>query len=201
MYTSHPTIVFGFHACCREVGEGLINGSLGFHPSENKFDWLGHGMYFWENSPHRARRYAEERGIEDPVVIGAAIHLGYCLDLLDSDALDYLRQTYQTLKALLDAAGTPLPVNRSPKGRPEKGDDLLLRDLDCAVINLVHSEKKKEKDAKGFDTVRAAFWEGEELYPGAGFKEKNHIQISVRNPNCIKGFFWPREEDGDHPLV
>lgn len=158
-------------------------------------------MYFWENSPHRARRYAAERQTEDPVVVGAAVHLGYCLDLLDSDALDYLRQAYKTLTALFEAAGQTLPVNRSPKGQLEKSDDLLLRDLDCAVINLVHSEKGKEEGGRGFDTVRAAFWEGEELYPGAGFKEKNHIQISVRNPNCIKGFFWPRKEDGCYPLV
>jgi hypothetical protein len=25
--------------------------------------------------------------------------------------------------------------------------------------------------------------EGEELYPSAGFKEKNHVQICIRNPN------------------
>jgi hypothetical protein len=115
--------------------------------------------------------------------------------------LDYLRQSYQTLTALLEKAGQPIPVNRSPKRQPDNSDDLLLRDLDCAVINLVHSEKEKEEGGRGFDTVRAAFWEGEELYPGAGFKEKNHIQISVRNPNCIKGFFWPREEDSNNPLV
>lgn len=33
------------------------------------------------------------------------------------------------------------------------------------------------------------FTEGKPLYPGAGFHEKSHIQICVRNPNCIKGYF------------
>lgn len=33
------------------------------------------------------------------------------------------------------------------------------------------------------------------LYPEAGFTEKNHIQICIRNPNCIKSFFLPRELD------
>jgi len=33
--------------------------------------------------------------------------------------------------------------------------------------------------------------------PGAGFKEKNHIQICVRNRNCIKGYFLPREKAAD----
>ena len=43
--------------------------------------------------------------------------------------------------------------------------------------------------------MRGVFWEGEDLYENAGFKEKNHIQICVRNSNCIKGFFIPREAD------
>jgi hypothetical protein len=45
-----------------------------------------------------------------------------------------------------------------------------------------------------FDSVRAAFWEGEELYPQAGFKTHNHIQLSIINPDCIKGIFLPRQK-------
>jgi hypothetical protein len=36
--------------------------------------------------------------------------------------------------------------------------------------------------------------EGDELYAGAGFLDKTHIQIAIRNPNMIKGFFLPRKE-------
>lgn len=32
------------------------------------------------------------------------------------------------------------------------------------------------------------------VYPGSGIYDKTHIQISIRNPNCIKGFFIPRDE-------
>ena len=64
-------------------------------------------------------------------------------------------------------------------------------------------EKKFQKDGKipSFDSVRCAFWEGEELYPGAGFKEKNHIQICVRNHNCIKGYFRPLALVEEYPVV
>lgn len=41
------------------------------------------------------------------------------------------------------------------------------------------------------------FWEGKPLYQGTDFKEKNHLQVCVRNPNCIKGFFLPRELNTD----
>ena len=42
-----------------------------------------------------------------------------------------------------------------------------------------------------FDSVRAGFWEGEEIYQTAGFLDKNHIQICICNPNCIIGLFLP----------
>jgi hypothetical protein len=39
------------------------------------------------------------------------------------------------------------------------------------------------------DTIRGVFTEGQPVYPGAGFDEKTHVQIVVRNPFCIKGVF------------
>lgn len=198
MYKHHPSIVLGFHACKSRDGKRLIKRKEVFKPSENRYDWLGHGMYFWENSPRRAEMFADDRSIEKPCVIGAALHLGYCLDLTDSGSLAYLSAAYKALVKTLKTAGTPLPKNRGGKGAA--AGDLLLRDLDCAVINFLHAQRESE-GKKSFDTVRGVFWEGEELYPGAGFKEKNHIQVCILNPNCIKGFFWPRKEDDGYASV
>jgi hypothetical protein len=36
--------------------------------------------------------------------------------------------------------------------------------------------------------------EGGEAFPGSGIQLKSHIQICVRNPNSILGFFLPRKE-------
>jgi hypothetical protein len=71
------------------------------------------------------------------------------------------------------------------------------RPLDCAVIQANHEFLSKD-NLDPYDSVRGVFWEGGDLYPGAGMKEKNHIQICIRNINCIKSFFIPRqlEEDG-----
>ena len=51
-------------------------------------------------------------------------------------------------------------------------------------------------DEQPFDTVRAAFLEGDRLYDNAGFASKNHIQICVRELRCIKGYFRPLDESG-----
>jgi len=79
-----------------------------------------------------------------------------------------------------------------PKNVPLKADgDLVIRYLDCAVIESIH-QFNKDKGKEEFDSVRGVFFEGDDLYPNAGFKKDNHIQIAIRNPNCIKGFFAPR---------
>lgn len=117
--------------------------------------------------------------------------MGYCLDLLDSEYLNLLRVGYDFIKSLEKEYGLPIPENK-PIGKQQ---DLLIRKLDCAVIETIHQFNKEFEDQQEFDSVRGVFFEGKELYPNAGFKEKNHIQIAIRNPNCIKGYFIPRERD------
>ena len=81
---------------------------------------------------------------------------------------------------------------------------MILRELDCAVIEYLH-QKIDEKinldfqeygfsDLKHCDTVRGIFTEGGPAFDGAGIQLKNHIQICIRNLNCIKGFFIPRKK-------
>lgn len=108
MYSAGTGIVYGFHGCDRSIAEEIINQKLTLKNSENEYDWVGNGMYFWENSPSRALEYAEnlkanpERAkhpIKDPCVIGAIIHLGNCLDLLDYENLKILKAGFELLKA------------------------------------------------------------------------------------------------------
>src|SRR5437667_162610 len=92
-------LVLGYHGCDREVGERILGGGGHLQPSENDYDWLGSGIYFWEDTPSRALEWAE------------------------------------------------------------------------------------------FDSVRAAFVEGEPLYPGAGFHRRTHIQLCVRSTAQVIGYF------------
>jgi hypothetical protein len=87
-----------------------------------------------------------------------------------------------------------------PNNKPIGNEgDLLLRHLDCAVIETIHKFNKDDEQRQEFDSVRGVFFEGAALYADAGFKEKNHIQIAIRNPNCIKGYFMPRKLDKNFP--
>jgi len=55
-----PFQVIGFHSCDKEVGIKVLNGELDLNPSDNAWDWLGGGVYFWEQNPDRAVQYATE---------------------------------------------------------------------------------------------------------------------------------------------
>ena len=69
--------------------------------------------------------------------------------------------------------------------------------LDCYLINTLVAQEK----AAGYEyySIRGVLFEGNEFYKNAGFHEKNHIQISVINPNCIKDYFVVRSEDSSFP--
>jgi len=196
LYSSKPAYVLGFHGLDEEIGKRVLNGETELRHSRNSYDWLGHGVYFWENSPERAYQFAEQISqrhnttVKKPFVIGAVIDLGNCLDLLDKLWLDFLHNAYDLMVLGLHEAGNELPTN-SAFGINDF--DFKKRELDCAVIRYAVELAEKKKKIK-FDSVRAAFWEGEELYPKAGFRSHNHIQLSIMNPDCIKGIFLPRKK-------
>ncbi len=52
LYQRLPGLVLGFHGCDAQVGEDLLAGRhTHLRESKNKYDWLGNGIYFWENDP------------------------------------------------------------------------------------------------------------------------------------------------------
>lgn len=198
--------MLGFHGCDQSVRDELVRKPDLVKKSNESFDWLGNGFYIWENNYARALKWAEDkkaRGtLSTPSVVGVVYQLDYCLDFTDSEFIDILATYYDLMKGDLEFAGKKLPQNKDlPK---DKYHDLILRELDCAVIEYLHQKvdeqiqldlkTKKFTNYKHFDTVRGVFTEGGPAFDGAGIQKKNHIQICIRNLNCIKGFFIPRKE-------
>lgn len=178
----------GYHGCDASVAKKIVAGEDALNPSENDYDWLGHGLYFWEDSFERAHRWAldessKQRGkVKRPAVLGAIIELRSCLDLVQVEHLDLVKNAYERMLGVFREANQPVPANT--------GKDLGARALDCAVFQSLHVFREEDYQAP-FDTVRAFFTEGEPLYPTAGIRQLDHIQICVRNPACIAGYFLP----------
>ncbi len=199
MYDVLPSFILGFHGCDHVIAERIFKGNTALRASRNAYDWLGHGIYFWENNPRRALEWARQLNrfsnsalprIARPAVVGAVIDLGQCLNLLDAEFIQLMKQGY---RRLLELRGERREV---PANRPLRGSsDVILRYLDCAVIEMLHSIRLEEGQSP-FQSVRGVFVEGPQIYPGAGVHEFNHIQICVRDPRCIKGYFRVLKDPG-----
>ena len=200
LYSRRSNLIIGFHGCDESVVRKVVNGDENLIASKNDYDWLGNGIYFWENNEARAMQWAVElskrkgSSVKKPAVIGAIIDLGYCFDLTDSAYLQELKEAYEIFVEICDKAGKEIPQNTNIGTSTDK----LIRKLDCSVIQTVHLINE-DANKRPYDSVKGVFWEGHSLYPNAGFAEKNHIQICVCNPNCIKGYFLPREINVRYP--
>ncbi len=188
----YERLVIGYHGCDRAVGERVLLSGERLQPSDNRYDWLGRGIYFWEHGPHRALDWAREmqtRGkIAEPFVLGAFIHLGRCFDLTDTDATQHLAGWFDQLVRGCKAAGQPVPRN---EGHEEGDHDLLLRFLDCAVLNLGLDELDDREGQIVYQTVRGVFPEGHPAFAGSRIRSKTHVQIAVRDAACVLGYFRP----------
>lgn len=207
MYMS-PGIVVGFHGCDKAVFDKVVKQGGQLSNSENDYDWLGHGIYFWEGSYERALEWAtKDSKVINPAAIGAFIRLGNCIDLLDSEHVAQVKATYKILKAEVDELGEILPENTG-----HVDGVALKRELDCKVIQRLqqlnneyiaeelklcsttgNDKRKIQNHSQFIDSMRGMFPEGKELYKDAGFREKNHIQLCIVNPNCIMGYFEPNQ--------
>lgn len=197
LYSADPGLILGFHGCDARVMRAVALRNIQLRSSSNDWDWLGHGIYFWQNNYERALDYARHPppgvSVHEPAAIGAVISLGHCLDLSDKRWIDLVRDSYNNLRTEKRDAGAHLPVNLNPRGSRWQSDRIIRR-LDCAVISNIHRLISLAGE-QPFDSVRGIFHEGRRLYKGAGFHDKTHVQLCIRNPNCIKGYFVPREEE------
>ncbi len=189
LYQRQPSIVLGFHGTDHAVVDKVITRTIHhLDKSEDTTEWLGHGVYFWENDPARAIEWATQGktkgSIETPDAVGAVIDLGFCLDLTTMTGLQEVASAYASLRDTSALAGLELPQNTV-------GEDKVKRELDCAVIQALHRYRVLE-NLDPYDSVRAPFPEDKPLFDDSGFRKRNHIQICIIKPEkCIKGYFRP----------
>ncbi|WP_425617292.1 hypothetical protein NA78x_000966 [Anatilimnocola sp. NA78] len=146
-------------------------------PSENPYDWLGKGIYFWERNKRRARQWAAKNVKGDAAILRVELELGKCLDLADSDYLGLIRDEYDSLVEEYRELNWKMPANRKSG----------LRDLDRLVIDRFVA-KMESVDGLAiikFDTVCAPFEEGDPIFPGSLIRDQSHVQIAVRNYQMI----------------
>ena len=166
-----PLPVVGFHGTTRIAADLILADD--FILSENPYDWLGDGVYFFQDAPLRALEWAVDHHGPDAAVVGAKIQLIDCIDLLDAAWTKLMTDAYDQFLGLYKRAGLALPV-QTPRAHR----------LDREVINYIAGVLQEE--GMTIRCVRASFAEGGPVYPESAFFDRGHVQIAVRDIDaCI----------------
>ena len=167
-----PLRAIGYHGTSRQAA--LIVLRDGFRVSRNAYDWLGDGVYFFQDAPNRAREWAAQRYGADGVVIRSIIRLDDCLDLLDIQWNDLLIEAYTAVVEAAQRAGVPLPRQTAGAHR-----------LDRAVVNLAVALLGTRRGMP-VRAVRGVFGDGMPVFSGSAILSRAHVQIAVRDPSMIE---------------
>ena len=173
--------VRAFHGTTESAVDTILDTGQ-FLPSENSHDWLGTGMYFWQDAPALAWYWAEEKARkqlnERPAVIGAVLRLSDCMDFLDALRWEGpLQHVYEELKIAREAAGRSMPSQKIGQAHT----------LDCLVIN----QMIRLYSAHGvrIRCVRAPYGEDQQVFPGSAITRRGHVQIALLDEDLIEGIW------------
>jgi len=187
MYAKLPNLVIGFHGCSEQTFDDVIRKGIPLKSSKNDYDWLGSGIYFWEQNYERAKEWAVEQAARKdgykPAVIGAVIDLGNCLNLTDSKYIELLEEEYKLLREDMELTGQMMPQNTW-------GGDKLLRRLDCAVVEHLHARTLNTcmPESKRW-LPRTKIRLARSIQPGASFpKAKKSIRMPVLSARRMSRF-------------
>lgn len=114
--TVSRNLVLGYHGCDQSVAEGLVAGSKRPDPGSKQHHWLGPGIYFWEESPSRALRWAEDSKkagrIKQPAVVGAVINMGNCLNLIEAAHVQLVTAAYDVYRQVCEDSAVTMAENK-----------------------------------------------------------------------------------------
>ena len=144
-------ILIGYHGCDITTRDGFVSGKLIPKISQNAYDWLYDGLYFFEGDSDRALKLAKaasERSnqaltrhpIATPAVVGVVLDIDRIFDLSTQHGIENFSAATSSLESAYKELGKQPPQN-SPAF---DGDtENLHRAFDREVCKFVHAMRKK----------------------------------------------------------
>ena len=173
-----PTPLIGYHGTSKDAALTIL--AEGFKVSANDYDWLGDGVYFFQDARLRAWEWAWKLYHEEAAVIGAKIDFSDCMDLLDIGWAHFLAKAYDGFLGKLKETGLQIP--RQTRGAHR---------LDREVIN--YAVAILSESGRIIRSVRAAFSEGAPVFSDSALFDRAHVQIAVRDPKLILEYWMESE--------
>jgi hypothetical protein len=174
---NNPLEIYGYHGTSQTKAESIL--ADGFRLSDNNYDWLGTGIYFFQDAPLRANQWATQQYPEEPAVICARLRLENCIDLFDVGWQPLLKAVYNDFVNEYLSDGQPLPAQNPESSKAHR--------LDCAFLN--YSVKFLAKLGQTAESIRASFVEGERLFPDSAIFDLAHVQVVIKNPKLIQALY------------
>jgi hypothetical protein len=164
-------VIRGYHGTSATQAAVILRD--GFLASDNDYDCLGNGVYFFEDGLAQARAWARRAHPSEPAVVQADVRLEDCMDLKDSLGWGpLLAQAHDEVLRLSREHGLPLPRQTSATHR-----------LDRVVIELMVA--MLEREGIRIRAARGVFAEGAPAFPGSFLSEGSHVQVAVRDTDLI----------------
>jgi hypothetical protein len=161
----------GYHGTSATQAAVIVRD--GFLPSDNDYDCLGNGVYFFEDGLAPARAWAKRAHPSEPAVVQADVRLEDCLDLKDTLGwVPLLAQAHGEVVRVSEEQGRALPRQTGDEHR-----------LDRAVMEFTVSTL--EREGIRVRAVRGVFAEGPPAFPGSFLSEGSHVQVAVRDTDLI----------------
>lgn len=163
-------LVIAYHGTSFNAASNIL--VKGFKPSEGEKQWLGLGVYFYQDSQEHAYNWAlnvKKLNPKEIVVLQALIRLGRCLDLLHNPAHSDLLENY------FNEAENRI-FKKNLKSRKYSDEQISI--TESVVIDLIHRDT-------AIETIRTSFSSGKPIFPGSRFTRGQQIIICVRNLNNI----------------
>jgi hypothetical protein len=164
-------VIRGYHGTSATQAAVIVRD--GFLASDNDYDCLGNGVYFFENGLIPAQAWATRVHPSEPAVVEADIRLEDCMDLKDSLGwVPLLTRVHGELLRVSRQQGRALPQQTSDAHR-----------LDRAVMEFTVA--MLEREGMQIRAIRGVFAEGPPAFPGSFLSEGSHVQVAVRDTALI----------------
>jgi len=171
------TVIDVYHIGAISDIEFMVETGNGLKWSKGVHDWLGGGIYFWEDLSWaewwQSERWPESIDVQAGAILAASLSTEYLLDLGNRHDAKTFR--HEAKKALSNIQGRK-------SGIPKNDRSNQIYALDCAIANSV----KEEIQGYGKHGLRMPFHLGESLSENGNFYADQHIQICLWNPDILE---------------
>lgn len=184
--------IVGYHGTSRANADELLQGGSPLKLSGNLGDWLGRGIYFWQDAPQRAAVWAGRSGLanDDIAVLKAEICLDGCLDLFDLQTFRELRLVYPKFIEFEEVLGFSwyqselvVQAGRAYFAGASSDRSDIMNHRDRALIDWYVEFLKSE--GMVIKSVRGVFLYGKSIFRQSFLFDWSHSQIAVIDSGAI----------------